>query len=83
MCGTHLGVIRSVIFYRKCGSSVKVCVTHLRMRRIEFVFFLAWLICEIECTVSARRIVKIAKYAQAVSRAWSFPAGASSSQSKA
>ena len=45
--------------YRKCGSSVKVCVTHLRMRRSEFVFFLEWLICGIECTVSARRIVKL------------------------
>ena len=70
--------------YRRCGSSVKVCVTHLRIRS-ELVFFLEGLICGIECTVSARRIVKkkIAKYAQAVSRAWSFPAGASSSQSKA
>ena len=70
--------------YREYGSSVKVCVTHLRMRRrSEFVFSLEWLICGIECTVGARRIVKIAKYAQAVSRAWSFPAGASSSQTKA
>ena len=32
---------------RKCESSVKVCVTHLRMRRSEFVFFLEWLSCGI------------------------------------
>ena len=45
---------------RKCESSVKVCVTHLRMkRRSEFVFSLEWLICGMECTVGARRIVKL------------------------
>ena len=46
--------------YREYGSSVKVCVTHLRMRRrSEFVFSLEWLICGMECTVGARRIVKL------------------------
>ena len=45
---------------RKCESSVKVCVTHLRMRRrSEFVFSLEWLICGMECTVGACRIVKL------------------------
>ena len=45
---------------RKCESSVKVCVTHLRMkRRSEFVFSLEWSICGMECTVGARRIVKL------------------------
>ena len=47
MCGTHLGVIVKCDLYRKCESSVKVCVTHLRMRRSEFVFFLEWLSCGI------------------------------------
>ena len=46
--------------YREYGSSVKVCVTHLRMRRrSEFVFSLEWLICGMECTVGACRIVKL------------------------
>ena len=45
---------------RKRESSVKVCVTHLRMRRrSEFVFSLEWLICGMECTVGACRIVKL------------------------
>ena len=45
---------------RKRESSVKVCVTHLRMRRrSEFVFSLEWLICGMECNVGACRIVKL------------------------
>ena len=37
MCGTHLGGSIECDLCRKCDSSVKVCVTHLRMNKREFV----------------------------------------------
>ena len=58
MCGTHLGVVVSVIFGRKCDSSVKVCVTHLRMNKREFVLGMAWNGWVVTCMVS-RWIVKL------------------------
>ena len=50
----------------KCESSVKVCVTHLRMRISEFVLFLEWLSCEIGMQRWCISGFKIADYAQAV-----------------
>ena len=51
---------------RKCESSVRVCVTHLRMRRSEFVLVLEWSSCEILMQRWCISGFKIADYAQVV-----------------
>ena len=53
--------------YRKCGSSVKVCVTHLRMRRNEFEFsWNGWVVVLIALSVWIGSSSWIADYAQVV-----------------
>ena len=70
--------------WRKCESSVKVCVTHLRVRRSEFV--VCWVVdldiwlhcqCKLECKIGMWSWD--AEYAQAVSWPGSLPTGTSSS----